>query len=101
MSNKTNSGRIHCTLVLAVAVSLLATSASALAAPLPVYGGPTYDSSTSTGYVAQFIAPTNHTLGVNDAGTAVGYAIKYDAEQPTTSQSAPKNYGRPTEEPQL
>jgi probable HAF family extracellular repeat protein len=40
---------------------------------LPVYGGPTY-STDSGGYIAQYL-PTN---GVNNTGTAVGLASKYD-----------------------
>ncbi|KKK51795.1 hypothetical protein LCGC14_3111380, partial [marine sediment metagenome] len=78
MLGKMNSGRINCAVVLAVVVALLAPSGTALAGPMPVYGGPTYDSSTSTGYTNPSIA-FSPGRGVNDSGTAVGSADKYDA----------------------
>ncbi len=61
-------------LVLAIAVALLAPSEMTQAAPLTVYGGPTYNSSTQTGHIILYSPDP----GVNDAGTAVARADNYD-----------------------
>jgi len=63
---------------IAITLSLTVLAALVAALPvradlLPIYGGPTYDSSTQTGYHGGSAAR------VNDTGTAVGYAEKYDA----------------------
>lgn len=62
----------------AVLAALLACVGVARAVSLTVYGGPTYDNSTSTGYA---VAPVYDGLNedVNNAGTGVGHVTRYDA----------------------
>ena len=60
------------------ALTAAAAAGPAHAAFITVYGGPTYDSSTQTGYTFPWIAVAPG-RGVNDAGTAVGCAKKHDA----------------------
>lgn len=67
-----------------ITAALLVPGAAARAAPLAVYGGPTYDGATDTGYSWAGTYPDHIRYpnvpgrAVNDAGTAVGYAWKFD-----------------------
>src|SRR5215204_3959389 len=71
-------GRFVCAAVAAIAGWALCAAlsgASASAAPVPVYGSPGYTTGVG-GYRAELLPPG---ADVNDAGTAVGFANRYDA----------------------
>jgi hypothetical protein len=69
-----------------LAAFLVVAGSAAAAGPargayITVYGGPTYDASTQTGFQDPGIS------GVNASGTAVGYAYKYDTGASKGSRS--------------
>jgi hypothetical protein len=70
-----NMRKVRTELLAAVlaAAGMAATAGPAWGSYITVYGGPTYDASTQTGYVNPAIPK------VNDAGMAVGSVDKYDA----------------------